>query len=371
MAAAKAQEGQRVALIEMEQVGGTCLNHGCKPTKALRASADRRPHGPPGRRVRRAHRRGHGGLRHRHRAACTGSSTGCATSLRRLDLRRRRPRPHRGRRPRCGPIRRRPAPGRGRRSHADRARGLPQPRAAGPASRRSPGSTTSPYLTEVELLHLTELPEHLVIVGGGYIGLRVRPDVPPVRRPRSPCWSAAASPPARTPTSPQLIADQLTDEGVEIRLHPAGPGLRRPTAESRSSSTTDDPVTGSHLLVATGRRSNSDLLGPDHGIETDDRGFFTIDNRFADLGPRRLGAGRRQRSRRLHPHRLPGRPDPARSEPLARRPDHRVRDVHRPAAGPGRDDRRRRPGSPAARCSRPRCRCPASAGPCWRARPSG
>jgi pyruvate/2-oxoglutarate dehydrogenase complex dihydrolipoamide dehydrogenase (E3) component len=39
-------------------------------------------------------------------------------------------------------------------------------------------------------------------------------------------------------------------------------------------------VSGSHLLLATGRRSNSDLLGPDHGIETDKRGFFTIDDRF-------------------------------------------------------------------------------------------
>ena len=39
-------------------------------------------------------------------------------------------------------------------------------------------------------------------------------------------------------------------------------------------------IAGSHLLVATGRRSNSDLLGPDHGIQTDKRGFFTIDSRF-------------------------------------------------------------------------------------------
>jgi pyruvate/2-oxoglutarate dehydrogenase complex dihydrolipoamide dehydrogenase (E3) component len=42
----------------------------------------------------------------------------------------------------------------------------------------------------------------------------------------------------------------------------------------------DTTITGSHLLVATGRRSNSDLLGPDHGIETDERGFFTVDARF-------------------------------------------------------------------------------------------
>ena len=39
VAAALAGDGQRTLLVEMEQVGGTCLNHGCRPTKALRASA--------------------------------------------------------------------------------------------------------------------------------------------------------------------------------------------------------------------------------------------------------------------------------------------------------------------------------------------
>ena len=39
VAAALAGDGQRTLVVEMEQVGGTCLNHGCRPTKALRASA--------------------------------------------------------------------------------------------------------------------------------------------------------------------------------------------------------------------------------------------------------------------------------------------------------------------------------------------
>ena len=39
VAASLVADGKRVALIEMERAGGTCLNHGCKPTKALRASA--------------------------------------------------------------------------------------------------------------------------------------------------------------------------------------------------------------------------------------------------------------------------------------------------------------------------------------------
>ncbi len=68
VAAALADEGKRVALIEMEQVGGTCLNHGCKPTKALRASASRGAPGAHGGRVRSAHRRGDRRLRHRDRS---------------------------------------------------------------------------------------------------------------------------------------------------------------------------------------------------------------------------------------------------------------------------------------------------------------
>ena len=54
VAGALAGDGKRVALIEMDRAGGTCLNHGCKPTKALRASAIGRPSGPAGGGVRRA-----------------------------------------------------------------------------------------------------------------------------------------------------------------------------------------------------------------------------------------------------------------------------------------------------------------------------
>ena len=39
VAGALADDGKRVAIVEMDRAGGTCLNHGCKPTKALRASA--------------------------------------------------------------------------------------------------------------------------------------------------------------------------------------------------------------------------------------------------------------------------------------------------------------------------------------------
>jgi len=76
-----------------------------------------------------------------------------------------------------------------------------------------------------------------------------------------------------------MLAEILTSEGVDIvygraaRVRPTTDGIELELADGAT-------IAGSHLLLATGRRSNSDLLGSDHGIETDERGFFTIDGRF-------------------------------------------------------------------------------------------
>ena len=76
----------------------------------------------------------------------------------------------------------------------------------------------------------------------------------------------------------KIIADLLTDEGV--RIVPGRPAQVQPDAAGVSVELDDGTtITGSHLLVSTGRRSNSDLLG-DHGVQTDERGFFVIDGRF-------------------------------------------------------------------------------------------
>jgi pyruvate/2-oxoglutarate dehydrogenase complex dihydrolipoamide dehydrogenase (E3) component len=76
-----------------------------------------------------------------------------------------------------------------------------------------------------------------------------------------------------------MIAEMLTEEGVDIRY--GRPARVAPDAGGIDVELTDGTtIAGSHLLVATGRRSNADLLGSDHGIETDERGFFTIDGRF-------------------------------------------------------------------------------------------
>jgi pyruvate/2-oxoglutarate dehydrogenase complex dihydrolipoamide dehydrogenase (E3) component len=276
VASALSSDGKHVVLAEMAEVGGTCLNHGCKPTKALRASAVV------------AHQA--------RRSADYGVHTGEVT----VDF-----------------------PAAIRRVHTiiDKLRadlagwvdGLDNVSLVhgtatlvtdpnGEAHRVSvagqdyvtpmvyldvgaratipplPGVDAVDVLTEVELLQLTELPRHLVVVGAGYIGLEFGQMF---RRFGSEVTIIAGGGVAgrEDPDVSQIITDMLTEEGVAIvsgrtaRVRPSDDGVE---VELEDGST----ISGSHLLMATGRRSNSDLLGPDHGIDTDHRGFFTVDGRY-------------------------------------------------------------------------------------------
>ena len=137
-------------------------------------------------------------------------------------------------------------------------------------------------MTEVELLALDELPEHLVIVGGGYIGCEFGQMF---RRFGSEVTIIAGGGIAGREDDDvqQILTDTFVEEGVTVipgnmtQVKPHGEGIE---------ATVDDgsTVAGSHLLLATGRVSNSDLLG-DHGVAADENGFFVIDGRFATSVP--------------------------------------------------------------------------------------
>ena len=127
----------------------------------------------------------------------------------------------------------------------------------------------------MELLQLTELPRHLVVVGGGYIGLEFGQMF---RRFGSEVTILAGSGIASREDADvvEALTEILTDEGVTIRntrpqrVVRTDEGIRIEVADG------SEPVTGSHLLVSTGRHSNLDLLGPDHGLDADERGFVAI-----------------------------------------------------------------------------------------------
>ncbi len=279
VAAALAEHG-RVALVEMDRVGGTCLNHGCKPTKTLRASA------VVAHQARRASEYGvstgevvvdfGGAMARMHRiteqlvqalahyidsvenielvhgrATLTTDPTGAAHEVT-VD---------------------------GRRLTSSQVYLNVGARAAAPPT---DGLDTVAYLTEVELLQLTELPEHLIVVGGGYVGLEFGQMF---RRFGSEVTLVAGGGVAgrEDPDVSQILTELLEGEGVTIvggrtaSVAPADAGVEVTLADGST-------VTGSHLLMAVGRRSNSDLLG-EHGIETDDRGFFVVDGRFQTSVP--------------------------------------------------------------------------------------
>jgi pyruvate/2-oxoglutarate dehydrogenase complex dihydrolipoamide dehydrogenase (E3) component len=113
-----------------------------------------------------------------------------------------------------------------------------------------PGLETVDAMTEVELLALNSLPEHLVIIGGGYIGLEFGQMF---RRfgARVTIIAGSRVAPREDEDIAAILSEVLTAEGVDIalgrpvQLGPAGAGVK---AELGDGTT----IEGSHLLLATG-----------------------------------------------------------------------------------------------------------------------
>ncbi len=274
------RDGKHVAIIEMERPGGTCLNHGCKPTKALRATATV------------AHQARRAGLYGVHTGEVTvdfptaigrvrdiigtlqKSLDDWITSVDGMDYLH-------------GTARLRTYPDGKPHEVTTDGQVLTSNQVylnlGGRASRPDiPGLDEVEAMSEVELLALNELPAHLIVVGGGYIGCEFGQMF---RRFGSEVTMIVGSGIAGREDDDviQILTDIFTEEGISLR---SGRPVRvRPHADGVEVEIDDgSTVTGSHLLIATGRRSNSDLLG-DHGIQTDERGFFVIDGRFRTSVP--------------------------------------------------------------------------------------
>ena len=143
-----------------------------------------------------------------------------------------------------------------------------------------PGLADVPYLTSTSMIALEELPKHLVILGGSYIGLefaqmyrRFGAEVTVIERGQ---YLAARE---DTDIS-QAIADVLTKDGIQILRGHNLLSIARDGADVVVR-TDQGEVRGSHVLVAVGRQPNTDDLGLDlAGVETDRRGFITVDERL-------------------------------------------------------------------------------------------
>ena len=283
LSAALAGAGMQVAVVERHRFGGTCVNVGCIPTKALVASAHA---------AHVARRAGEFGVvigggvsvdmkkvRARKDAIVRRSSEGVEKWLRALDNVTVHTGHARFESPRTIRVE-------DRILQADRIFINVGARAHVPSF---PGLDRVPYRTNSGMMAVDSLPEHLVIIGGGYIGIefaqmyrRFGSRVTLIHRGNRllPRESADVS---------SAVREILESEGVEVRLN--ADCVRVDTLDDRivAGVTCDDGppgVTGSMLLVAAGRRPNTDDLGLETaGVEVDARGHVRVDDTLATSVP--------------------------------------------------------------------------------------
>ena len=146
-----------------------------------------------------------------------------------------------------------------------------------------------PYLTNTTILALDRVPDHLVIVGGSYIGLefaqihrRFGAAVTVVEKAERLIAREDAD-------VSEAIKDILLREGIEVRTgancitvapHERGVAVGVECRDGAPS------IVGSHVLLAVGRRPNTDDLGLDRaGVATDARGYITVDDTLATTVP--------------------------------------------------------------------------------------
>lgn len=267
-----------VAVLERDRVGGTCVNYGCIPTKALVASA-RAAHvarraddfgvevgGEVGVDMKTVHDR-----MKRISGASNKGVTSWLEGMEHVDL-------IRGHARFTGPD---AVDVEGRALTADR---IFINVGARPRTPDIEGLEEVDYLTNREILELEELPEHLIVVGGSYIGLEFGQMF---RRFGSEVTIVEQGPRMvgrESPDVSEAIEEILESEGIDLRtgaecfaVEPDGEGV----AVRIDRGETTGHVEGSDLLLATGRVPNTDELGLEEaGIETDGRGYIEVDERL-------------------------------------------------------------------------------------------
>lgn len=291
LSTALAEVGMRIVLVELKHVGGTCVNEGCTPTKTMVASG----------RVAYLARR----------AADYGVHTGAIT----VDMRKVRER---------------------KRAIVDSFRNGGQakiektpnvqlifgeasfsvPRSTGPktvdvqsndgsrfslsadyvfinagtrASRpRLDGLDSVAALDNVSIMELDAVPEHLLVLGGGYIGLEFGQMFRRFGSRVTIVQSAAQLLKGEDPDVAEEVAKILREDGVEVILRAKAKSVQQVGNEVQlkvefagEAAPRSETLVGSHLLLATGRVPNSDSLNlAAAGIDVDERGFIRVNDRL-------------------------------------------------------------------------------------------
>lgn len=280
LASRLARSGKKVLLAERGELGGTCVNTGCTPTKTLVASA------------RAAH------------VARTAGRLGVRVEAVEVDFPAVMARKEAMVRTwQEGVARRLSSAGEGLRLVRGHARlvgertvevGGERHRApvvllnvgARPVEPAIPGLRGLPWLDNRRVMALRAVPEHLVVIGGGYIGCEL---AQAYRR-----FGAAV-----TIVEPgehllghedveasEAIEGVFRSEGITLLLGARAEEVSGGAGRASVRLSTGGAVEGTHLLVATGRRPNTDDLGAEAaGVKLDERGFVEVDDHYRTSAP--------------------------------------------------------------------------------------
>jgi pyruvate/2-oxoglutarate dehydrogenase complex dihydrolipoamide dehydrogenase (E3) component len=284
LARALAQAGRKTALVEREHVGGTCINEGCTPTKTMVASAkvayfDRRSadygvqNGPVSVDMHK--------VRQRKRDIVKSFRSGNERRIEDtegLDL-------LMGEASFSGPkelgIR---LNGNGEMFQLT-ADNIFINVGARPANPPIEGLDSVPALNSTTIMELDELPEHLLVLGGSYVGLefaqmfrRFGSEVTVVQRGKRLMSREDVD-------VAEAVADVMRQDGLEVLLEAQPLRVERgDNGEIQLTVRTPEgerKLTGSHLLVSAGRPPNTDALNLEAaGIETDKRDFVEVNERL-------------------------------------------------------------------------------------------
>lgn len=267
--------GRSVVLVEGSELGGTCVNRGCTPTKTFIASASA------------AHEA--------RRASTLGVDTGPVTVDLPRVVARKNAAVERWRSGVASNIEEAGDALRLVRAHA-RFEGPRTVRAGDDTFRAAtvilntgarpripdiPGLDSVPFLTNRDALDLEELPAHLLVLGGGFVGCELGQAY---RRLGSAVTVVQAGDqllPREDGDVAGALQEALEDEGMTILL--GSPAARVEGRGGEIALTTADgrKVTGSHLLVAAGRIPNTDDLGAARGgVVLDEGGYVQVDRLY-------------------------------------------------------------------------------------------
>jgi pyruvate/2-oxoglutarate dehydrogenase complex dihydrolipoamide dehydrogenase (E3) component len=149
----------------------------------------------------------------------------------------------------------------------------------------TPGLAAAKPMTHVDALDLDRLPEHLIVLGGGYVGLELAQALRRFGSAVTVIELGRQIASGEDPDVGQALLENFTSEGIEVLLETrvreveglSGQNIRIRAANSHG----EQMIEGTDLLVATGRTPNTQGIGLEAaGVELDGRGYVKVNERL-------------------------------------------------------------------------------------------